>query len=496
MHPLVQFTTKTWLAVHNELDVWSQRFIYILDITFHDSNDETFEKCEPLIAHAYAAIPYRPSDDAIQPLRAWASLTQKVAHYYDQRTALGTAQNMYRIAAQAFEITLGAAAPEALKCRTQQALMLFHTSRTTEAEIFHRNVLRLQQKSLGGAHFETLETMDYIGNALAFQHRYSEAEALHVQALETRLRDLGPAHASTQESLNKRGIFLLGQSRYSEAYTIWKQAREARGNTCDLNWTSELDLIGLKLQLQGRPADAEPYLRESLTEKERICSSEDNSIVPKGTTNLARNLLSQEKYAEAEPLLRRAHAWYNADERQGIWPEEPNRLQTMSELALTLSQTGNLEEAERLARQCLLERREICGPFHRETLESTWILAGILEKTDNLEEALRLYASAYEGAKETLGDGHEDTKDYSQDYTKLREKVSEALLQSKIEAGKHGDVVQVEQSSAEITAHNEGAATLNSMLGFGSEHALIASTPYPLHTGAREGTRMMAISAS
>jgi tetratricopeptide (TPR) repeat protein len=423
MHPLVQFTTKMWLVQHNELDAWSQQFIRILDDSFHDPDDGLLRKCEPLIAHAYAAIPYRPSNAVKTPLRTWASLTRKVARYYDQKTGLWMAQDLYRVAAEAFEITGGPKTPEALKCRTQQALVLFQTDREAESEALYRRVLVLQQKSLGHEHLDTLATMDRIGDALAFQRRHSEAEVCHTQALQVRVRKYGLSHPSTQESLTKRGYFLLRESRYAEAYATWKSAFEARNTTRDTNWVKELDLIGLRLHLDGRSADAEHYLRESLSVKERVFREEKDSTVPEAATTLARVLLSQEKYAEAETLLRRTRSWYDASD----FTDNPARLQTMSDLAHTLSHTKGLKEAEALARECISLRRETVGQQARETSEIIWILGGIMEKQGNFVEASKMYQEAYEGAAKTLGEGHADTKDYKHDYEKLERNIVQEI---------------------------------------------------------------------
>ncbi|KAI4662291.1 uncharacterized protein J4E79_004580 [Alternaria viburni] len=446
MHPLVQFTTKRWLVQHDELDIWSQHFIRILDDRFHDSDDGDFKRCEPLIAHAYAAIPYRPSNAAIHPLRAWASLTRKIARYYDQRTGLEIAQDLYRVAAEAFETTGGKKTPEALKCRKLQALLLFQTDRNAESEILYRHILRLQQKALGHGHLDTLDTMDRIGDVLSFQRRRSEAEAIQMQSLEVRVRNFGLAHPSTQESLTKRGYFLLAGSRYNEAYVTWKQASEARNVARDTSWVKELDLIGLRLQLDGRSADAEYYLRESLSEKERMFGEDNDSTVPEAAATLARILLSQEKYIEAEALLRRALSWYDSSE----FYDNPERFQTMSDLAHTIAHTDKLEEAKELAIVCLSWRTESFGSHGRETLEIMWILAGVLEKQGSFVRALQKYRDTYEGARQTLGEAHADTKDYKRDY----EKLEQAMY----------------QKSSAISDENWDAATINSAFHLSNEN--------------------------
>ena len=287
--------------------------------------------------------------------------------------------------------------------------------------------------------------MDRIGDVLSFQRRRSEAEAIQLQSLEVRVRNFGLAHPSTQESLTKRGYFLLAGSRYVEAYAIWKQASEARDVARDTSWVKELDLIGLRLQLDGRSADAEYYLRESLSEKERMFGEDKDSTVPEAAATLARILLSQEKYIEAEALLRRAVSWYDSSE----FYDNPKRFQTMSDLAHTLAHTDKLEEAKGLATACLSWRTESFGPYGRETLEIMWILAGILEKQGSFVLALQKYRNTYEGARQTLGEAHADTKDYKRDYEKLEQAMN--------------------QKSSAISDENWDAATMNSAFDLSNE---------------------------
>ncbi|KAF2133627.1 TPR-like protein [Dothidotthia symphoricarpi CBS 119687] len=427
MHPLVQFITKKWLVKYNELNVWSHVFISILNINFPNPDKGQFAKCEPLLAHAYAAIPYRPSDTSTQSLSNWASVTTRVASYYYQRTVFDTAQKMYRIAFEAFEISLGPSAPETLEANTERGIILFHMGEEAEAEKIHRRVLMLKKHALGPDHPSTLDTMDHLGDSLRFLKRTSEAEPLHIQALDARLRTLGPAHPSTQKALDKRGTFLVGQDRFAEAHTVWKQAYTASskgiGDENHSKWCNELNLIGAKLFLEGRYKDAESYFREAMTEIERTLSPThpQHWCLQKTALYLARALHEQQKYAEAETMYRRSFtlddAQYAADNTEALQP--------MSELAALLCKTGKLDEAETLGTHCLERRTSVLGPQHRDTLESAWVLGGVLEKLGRFEEALRLYQTAYEGAVEAQGESHEDTKEYLRDYTALRERVEE-----------------------------------------------------------------------
>lgn len=426
MHALVQFTTKKWLSVHGELQVWSRKYITVLNAYFPDPHGGLFASCEPLVAHAYAAIPYRPAATAGEVLQAWARLVTKLASYTDQRAAIDTAEKFYRAAVKAFEDTLGPNAPETLACLYEHGVMLFHCDKLDEAEKVQRRVLEGRRKSLGPEHNDTLETMDYLSNLLTFQRNYQEAEALQVRAVDVRLRTLGKSHKSTLEALEKRGIFLMGRGRYTESYETFRQAHDARsqGNEeqLDPSWTSDLDLLGLKLFISNRFAEAEPLLREAVTAKENMLGY-DHWRTMKSVVPLARALHAQDKHAEAETFYRRGFTWYM--EQEGDEHEET--LKVINELASVLASQDKLEEAEKLNRKSLGKRETVLGPAHMDTLESAFTLAGILEKQARFEEALLLYERAYNGAMESAGESHEDTKEFGREYERLQQEMTAPL---------------------------------------------------------------------
>lgn len=426
MHPMVQFSTKKWLVLHRELDAWSHRFISIMDVNFPDPDDVDFRSCEQWLAHAYAAVPYRPVDTDIRPLQAWASVTRKVACYCDRSTAFDTAQKLYSVTAEAYAILFGEGSPQSLKCRAQRCMLLSILGQTKHAEGIHRRILTLQSDALGPEHPNTLDTMDNLGDELALQRCYAEAEKFHTQALNARLRTLGPAHKDTQIALNKLGHFLLGRSRYDKAYGVWYQAYEARAQNkkhiLDLSWANELDLLGLGLVMDGDAAKSERYFTEAIAEREK--ATPDCGLM-KSVANLARALVEQGELARGERCMRRAFEWYDAI----ATTEYPDRLRTMSELSSILCKLDRLEEAEQLARRCLAERAEkVAIDEDREVFECKWGLAGVLERQGRCDEALTLFKHAFEGAQKVLGERHEDTKDYQRDFERLLKEIGDTSL--------------------------------------------------------------------
>jgi tetratricopeptide (TPR) repeat protein len=442
MHPMVQFTTLRWLVLRRECDAWSQHFTSIMNDNFFDPGLAASKDCEQLIAHAIAAIPYRPADEATRSLQIWAELTYKVASYYEIKIgAFDRAQKLFCSAAEAFEITLGSCASQSLNCNIRLSSMLWVLGRHGDAEKLYRRTLRLQQIFLGLDHPSTLETLDRIGEALVAQGKHTEAETMHVRSLEARLRTLGPVHDDTQRALSARGLYLSNQNRYGEAYDVWRMAYEARvqddTTMFDEGWVHHLSGMGLGLMLLGKPREAEKYFREAITEHEKK-STPNNEFVA-SFVRLARALASQDNYAGAEPFFRRA---VECHDMQAADDYNLEQLNTMSDFAYCLWKLGRLDQAEIIASRCLAERIENCGMQDRNTFASMWTLASILEKQRRYAEALKLFKVAFEATKELLGDQHGDTTAFRRDYVALREKCGDDTLATG--RGSCGNVCELE----------------------------------------------------
>jgi tetratricopeptide (TPR) repeat protein len=428
MHPMVQFTTLRWLVLQKERDAWSQHFTSLMNDKFPDPGFSEPKVCEQLIAHALAAVPYRPVDAATRPLQTWAELTLKVADYYQKSiyTPWDFVQKLYGAVAQAFEITLGKTAPESLKVNNKRCSILSLLDRHNDAEKLYRRAMHLQIESLGPAHPDTLAIMDYVGGTLAAQGRASEADEIFLQALNTRLRTLGPRHEITQEAFDARGTYLLHKGRYREAYDIWRLAYEARvqvavGNF-NATWAGQLNHLGLSELMRGNTKEAAKYLREALSEREKGPVDTDYMEL---LSSLAGTLAAQGDYIGAAPLYSRVYEWYG----KGTSCECKDKLLIM-DLARVLSELDDrLDDAEHVARQGLvawLEHDDVDPDVAPDVIFAiAHILGNVLEKKGRYEEALDLYKRAYDGAKGSVGEQHDDTIEYKLSYDKLLEKIEE-----------------------------------------------------------------------
>ncbi len=106
--------------------------------------------------------------------------------------------------------------------------------------------------------------------------------------------------------------------------------------------------------------------------------------------NLAAVYHLQGKYAEAEPLYKRALAiWEKA-----LGPEHPDVAQSLNNLALLYQDQGRYAEAEPLHKRALAIREKSLGPGHPLVAQSLENYAALLRKTGRSDEAARMEARA------------------------------------------------------------------------------------------------------
>ncbi|KAH7401149.1 hypothetical protein DE146DRAFT_496044 [Phaeosphaeria sp. MPI-PUGE-AT-0046c] len=427
MHPIVQYTTRKWLSLHEELDAWKQQCVSIMNLVFPASRGQD-ELCLSLFPHAAAALGYRPADTALEPLITWALLTEKIGLYQYRSGDLELTEMLYHGSVQAYQISLGASAPCVLELNKQRACILEMLGKFSDAETLERRILSLQSATLGPEHPDTIETIDRIAHDLAQQYHIDKAEALYIQTLEIRSRTLGELHQDTQNSFSGLMEFYRRHWRLNKAYEISRRAHEARtkgglfAHAPDDKWFDQLYEIGLTHLVGGTPTAAEKRLREALAEYERI-GKEDSTDLAQTLTCLGQSLTAQEKYDESVPFFQRAITCMSSC-------AHPSRLTTMERLAMALCKLDRLDEAHTIAAASLAERTDLNGAQDLDGYASMWVLAAVLDKEGAWEEAVELYKKAYEGTKEMLGEVHGDTVEFGTDYRALVGKMEERERQS------------------------------------------------------------------
>jgi CHAT domain-containing protein/flagellar biosynthesis regulator FlbT len=118
-----------------------------------------------------------------------------------------------------------------------------------------------------------------------------------------------------------------------------------------------------------------------------------------------RKALEANRYAEAEPLLRRSHQAL-AD---ALGAEQEETLSALSLLAVAIEEQGRYVEAERLDRQLHEASARVLGAEHPLTLAALGYLAYAIDDQGRHAEAETLYRQLYDIRSRTLGADAPDT---------------------------------------------------------------------------------------
>jgi tetratricopeptide (TPR) repeat protein len=162
-----------------------------------------------------------------------------------------------------------------------------------------------------------------------------------------------------------------------------------------------LSYLGQLSKAKARYAEAEPLLRRALAIGEGHLGP-DHLTVATRLNNLADLLHDTNRFAEAEPLYRRALAIGEVS----LGPDHPAVATRLGNLALLLKPTNRLAEAEPLIRRALTISGVSLGPDHPAVATQLNNLARLLQETNRPAEAEPLFRRALAINEATLGPDH------------------------------------------------------------------------------------------
>ncbi len=261
---------------------------------------------------------------------------------------------------------------------------------------------------------------------------YDAATPLQDAALATRRRVLGDDHPDTLTSINDMGVLLQVVGRTAEAELFVRQSllgrRKALGEDHPQTLTSSNNLAAL-LQAQGRLAEAEPIFRECLEKSRRIRGEEHQNTLT-AIANLGTILISLGRLDEAEPLYREALE----KSRRVLGRNHPDTLTAIDAMGVLLQRQGKLAEAEAQYREALEGRRAGLGEAHPSTITSKSHMSSVLAALGRHAEGESFAREFLESRRRSLGESHPETLQAKSDLEVLlraQRKLSEAepLLQ-------------------------------------------------------------------
>jgi non-specific serine/threonine protein kinase/serine/threonine-protein kinase len=315
-----------------------------------------------------------------------------------------------------------------------------------QAESLLTKSVSLRREVLGRTHWETVNTMIFLGASYGRQDRYEEAEALFAEAWEIRRDELGEDHWDTLYALHNLGWANERLGRYAEAEHQLRRALEGRRRIVGEDHSATVETmanLGMLYQSQGRYAESEPMLVAALEYKRRAHGDDHPDTLMllhllatqyafQSRTNEAaelfhkigaikRRVLGVEhrstllsinneaaayhalgKYGQAEALFREAIP----AARQSLGQENPLVLLLMGNLGATVLELGHYEEAEELISQAVEGMRRSQAAGSQLALELENYLGDLYRRRGHYDESRELLERVLEGRLKSLDENH------------------------------------------------------------------------------------------
>ncbi len=160
-------------------------------------------------------------------------------------------------------------------------------------------------------------------------------------------------------------------------------------------------VMGKVYENLGLYARAQTLLQEA-ADVRRLVLGPNNPQTLESKTDLAWIIQHQGHYAQADTLLRQALA----AELRVLGPVNPQTIKTTSDLAVVLSDEGHYPEAEKMFREVLASRQSTLGPSHPDTIIAMNNVATVLFNQHKYPEAEQIYRQVLDIRQRTLGPEH------------------------------------------------------------------------------------------
>jgi serine/threonine protein kinase/tetratricopeptide (TPR) repeat protein len=293
------------------------------------------------------------------------------------------------------EAKLGPDHPHTLTSRYNLAKAYRDAGRTAEAIALQERTLKLSEAKLGPDHPHTLTSRNNLALAYRDAGRAAEAVALLEATLKLREAKLGPDHPHTLTSRNNLAETYRRAGRHDLSIPMFEEVLERRTAKLGPDHPDTLVTranLGVNYRDAGRPAQGARLLEEALRRaRGRPDATRAVAGVPQ---SLAAAYDAAGQFARSEPLYRDA-----LDRaRKSFGPDDPRTADVMAMLGSCLLRQEKWSEAEPVLRECLALRAKT-RPDAWSTYNTRSQLGGSLLGRGEFAEAEPLIVSGYEGLK-------------------------------------------------------------------------------------------------
>jgi eukaryotic-like serine/threonine-protein kinase len=183
--------------------------------------------------------------------------------------------------------------------------------RDPEAQSRLREALELRRSLYGEDHTAVAGTLNDLALVLEPLDP-AAADTLLEQAAEINARIHGPDHAQTLTILGNLAGRYRDRGDYTRAEPLYREVLRRRRSAYpadSMGHAVQMHGLGWSLTELGRPDEAELILREAMQILVNSGHDRTSLLHHVASSTLGRALAAQQRYAEAEPLLRNSYAW-------------------------------------------------------------------------------------------------------------------------------------------------------------------------------------------
>jgi tetratricopeptide (TPR) repeat protein len=293
------------------------------------------------------------------------------------------------------DASLGGRSVDSAETRNNLGLLLWKRGRLDEAGAMLREACDIRREALGAQSPELASSLNNLGVVLRDQRKTDDAKAALTEALTIQRSALPATHPDTAVTINNLGSIETLLGNHAEAEKLYRDAadRARQLSTDSVDLARYLNNVGESLRLQGKLAEAAESHRQALAirrarlESRRKLASPANPEVIESLEQLAVTLRQMNDSAGAEPLYREALVL-----ARQLGPENyPDLDRAVYAVALFVLDQGKIdgpEGAEVLAHEALA-LGERTRPHDDENIGFQNLLLGRIEmETGRLDAAL------------------------------------------------------------------------------------------------------------
>jgi tetratricopeptide (TPR) repeat protein len=271
---------------------------------------------------------------------------------YLSQGKLEQAEPLLREALEGFTARKGADHPDTLRSKNNLAGLYWHQGKLDRAEPLLKAVLDAQTTKLEADHPDIQISKYNLARVYQDQGKYDRAEPLFREASEAARKKLGITHDDTQR-------FVLGLISCYDSMKAPAKAEPLLRELADFlkqkfgadspQYAGELAVLGFNLLRQQKFADAEPVLRDGLAI--RAQKQPDAWTTCNTQSLLGGSLLGQQKNAEAEPLLLAGYEGLKQREAKIPANSKARLTEALERLVQLYDATGQQDKADEWRKQ-------------------------------------------------------------------------------------------------------------------------------------------------